>query len=155
MLSKANDMKECKKCKEVMPLTDFYKSKQNSDNLQSYCKECHKRINIQWGRNNPKRKKQLWRNSVYKLEEGWYEQALIKQGFRCLGCHTHQKDLEYALCVDHNHTTDKPRGLLCKPCNSALGFAQDDPDTLRRLADYLDERGSYGNTEETRKTKES
>lgn len=47
------------------------------------------------------------------------------------------------LVIDHNHTTGEIRGVLCSNCNTTLGHSGDDPDTLRRLADYLDERGTY------------
>ncbi len=40
--------------------------------------------------------------------------------------------------VDHSHIDDYVRGMLCKPCNSALGLFKDNPDILRRAADYLD-----------------
>ena len=35
-----NTMKQCTKCKEVKPLTDFYKSKSNKDGYQYCCKDC-------------------------------------------------------------------------------------------------------------------
>ena len=41
---------------------------------------------------------------------------------------------------DHDHITGKFRGWLCNGCNSALGFAYDDPATLRALAEYLEQR---------------
>ena len=47
------------------------------------------------------------------------------------------------LCIDHNHETGEIRGILCGGCNTALGMAGDDPDRLRALATYLDERGNY------------
>lgn len=45
------------------------------------------------------------------------------------------------LTIDHNHRTGAFRGLLCASCNSAIGFAGDDPDRLRILADYLEQGG--------------
>lgn len=42
------------------------------------------------------------------------------------------------LHFDHSHTTGAFRGWLCSGCNSALGMAKDNPDTLRRLANYLE-----------------
>ena len=139
MLSNANAMKECRRCKEVKLLTDFYKNKANKDGLGSYCKPCELRRTKEWKKKNPEAMKAHKRKHLYSISKEWYENKLVKQDYRCAGCHTHQKDLEYSLCVDHCHTTDKPRGLLCKPCNLALGNADDNPDTLRRLAQYAEE----------------
>lgn len=41
------------------------------------------------------------------------------------------------LVIDHDHRTGKVRGLLCSPCNTALGFFRDDPATMDRAAAYL------------------
>lgn len=41
---------------------------------------------------------------------------------------------------DHCHTTGKFRGFICMWCNSALGFAKDNPNILRKLAEYLEQR---------------
>jgi hypothetical protein len=43
-----------------------------------------------------------------------------------------------ALAIDHNHETGAVRGLLCSPCNRAIGLLKDDPATLRNAADYLE-----------------
>ena len=43
------------------------------------------------------------------------------------------------LSVDHNHTTEKIRGLLCSKCNIMLGVALDNPDILISGAKYLKE----------------
>lgn len=46
------------------------------------------------------------------------------------------------LHVDHDHETGKVRDLLDNHCNRLLGAAQDDPDLLRRAAEYI-ERHRY------------
>lgn len=46
------------------------------------------------------------------------------------------------LCVDHNHVTNAVRGLLCVGCNTALGYAKDDPARLRAIADYIERHTS-------------
>ena len=44
-----------------------------------------------------------------------------------------------AVHVDHDHATGTVRGLLCFPCNAAIGHLRDDPQIMRRAAAYLEE----------------
>jgi len=68
---------------------------------------------------------------------------------RCMVCgretplHEMQRDHDHALAVTHGHPHDVGcarcfRALLCRPCNSMLGFASDDPTRLRAGADYVE-----------------
>ena len=41
------------------------------------------------------------------------------------------------LDIDHCHTGGHVRGLLCKACNSGIGFLGDDVDTLKAAIKYL------------------
>lgn len=41
------------------------------------------------------------------------------------------------LAVDHCHTSNKVRGLLCNKCNIILGFCEDNPLVLLEAAEYL------------------
>ena len=43
-----------------------------------------------------------------------------------------------SISVDHDHDTGRIRGVLCDRCNLALGYLRDNPDLLRRAADYLE-----------------
>ena len=43
------------------------------------------------------------------------------------------------LHVDHDHVTGKVRGPLCHRCNGILGWARDDAQLLRNLAEYLED----------------
>ncbi len=38
---------------------------------------------------------------------------------KCAICKNERK-----LCVDHNHNTNEFRGLICKPCNCAIGIRE-------------------------------
>jgi hypothetical protein len=43
------------------------------------------------------------------------------------------------LCVDHSHVTGAVRKLLCKPCNSALGFLEEDPLRAAAMVAYIED----------------
>lgn len=45
------------------------------------------------------------------------------------------------ICYDHCHAGGHFRGWLCNRCNVVLGHIGDDPDLLRKLADYLERGG--------------
>lgn len=47
------------------------------------------------------------------------------------------------LHVDHCHSTGAVRGVLCGPCNVALGHFRDRPELMERAADYV-RRGGFG-----------
>ena len=63
------------------------------------------------------------------------DEALILaelQDHKCAGCGKVRP-----LQIDHDHETGKVRGLLCGPCNRALGLLGDSVDTLERLKQYV------------------
>jgi hypothetical protein len=43
-----------------------------------------------------------------------------------------------SVCIDHNHTTGKIRGLLCSQHNRAIGLLQDNTTYLRNAIAYLE-----------------
>lgn len=59
------------------------------------------------------------------------------QDGRCAGC-TERLRFDRSTHVDHCHETLRVRGLLCSGCNSSLGHAKDNPETLRQLAAYIE-----------------
>lgn len=41
------------------------------------------------------------------------------------------------LCIDHDHSTGRVRGILCARCNIALGMLRDNPVYIDKLKEYL------------------
>ena len=56
---------------------------------------------------------------LYGITVDRYEEMAMEQNGLCLICGKQPK--ENRLCVDHCHTSGDVRGLLCHPCNLALG----------------------------------
>lgn len=73
------------------------------------------------------------RRRKYGLTNEAYQALYAAQSGVCAICYR-----AGILCVDHNHETNKVRGLLCTCCNTALGSLQDSPDRLRAAALYLE-----------------
>lgn len=73
-----------------------------------------------------------------------FEEMKITQRGKCAICGQVQRKVNGVslkvtdLCVDHCHTTNRVRGLLCDHCNRAIGLLQDDPAIIRRAAEYLE-----------------
>ena len=66
-----------------------------------------------------------------------YKQMLRAQSGRCAICRKRQTGRFKHLAVDHDHKTDKVRGLLCGVCNRAIGQLGDDPKIVARAVEYL------------------
>lgn len=62
---------------------------------------------------------------------------LIDQGGACVGCGVVFNE-ETNFVIDHDHTTGKVRGLLCRECNIVLAHWMT-PGKLRKLAKYLED----------------
>lgn len=83
----------------------------------------------------------------YGITIAQYEQLLEAQNGVCPGCLTSPsgpRERDNRLFVDHDHATGEVRGLLCSPCNISIGGLCDDPNRLRRLADYLEHPTTEG-----------
>jgi len=67
-----------------------------------------------------------------------YNDILAEQYGVCAICGAKYSDKKNRrLHVDHDHVTDKVRGLLCSNCNTGLGNFKDNPELLQLAIDYL------------------
>lgn len=64
-------------------------------------------------------RKREWLKKRYKLTLEEYEQLFKQQAFACAICLQSKP-----LCVDHDHTTSRVRGLLCAQCNFKIGWLE-------------------------------
>jgi hypothetical protein len=145
-------MKTCTKCKKDKPITDFSPNQRAKDKHSYRCKKCCSRYSCEkWREKHPTPFKSIY-NSKFNSPEyireknlkAWYGITILeynemhdKQLGCCAICGRHQNTLKKPLFVDHCHTTDKIRGLLCQFCNTMLGHAKDNKETLQKAIDYL------------------
>nr|DAM57109.1 MAG TPA: Recombination endonuclease VII [Caudoviricetes sp.] len=84
----------------------------------------------------------------YQLEKKFhitkdeYFRLLSDQDYKCAICgisldEYRSQGYRDFFSVDHDHKTGAVRGLLCDKCNRALGFFQEDEETLLKAAEYL------------------
>ena len=118
--------KFCRSCGKTKPWAEWSKNKRASDGFQTRCKECASAAG----------RRDHLKNS-YGMTVADLDAMLLAQHGVCAICQTAP-----AAHVDHDHQTEKVRGLLCFRCNAALGQLGDDPLVLRRAARYL-ERGGF------------
>ena len=71
----------------------------------------------------------------FGITEEQYLEMLQRQDGRCAIC---RLKFTVRLHVDHCHETKAIRGLLCEKCNRGLGMFKDNPEALRRAANYLE-----------------
>jgi len=150
------ELKECAKCHWAMPLSEFNTSKITADKLYTWCKLCAKeyrqqyheinkerenRKNKEWRNNNKKKVSGLARTRrlrMYGLTNREYDELLKSQNGKCAICGVPQLESNWSFCVDHNHKTDKIRGLLCFNCNTMLGKVGDSVSILISAVEYLE-----------------
>lgn len=132
----------CTDCRKWRPLVGFSRkaiNKNGSAALHSACGTCNPKRLAAWRRYTAKEKvkrlnayAQLRRN--YGITAAQYQGLFNAQHGRCRICEMKSKQ---RLCVDHDHGTGAIRGLLCKMCNSGLGYFRDDEKLLVSALRYL------------------
>ena len=165
----------CCSCHKEKDTSCFYKNSGRRGGKFGYdrnCKECRsaitKKFHKKLGREEYSRRfKTAHLRINYGITLDQYNEMLKKQNGVCCIC----KGAETYSCpqtkfkgirntgfsVDHNHTTGIIRGLLCRKCNSAIGYFKEDPLIMERAIKYLynklDEQipnGIQGNGRRTR-----
>jgi hypothetical protein len=74
----------------------------------------------------------------YGMTVDQYDAMFKAQNGRCMICkRTEGGGRSGRMVVDHDHATLIVRGLLCSPCNTMLGLANDDQTILASAISYL------------------
>jgi hypothetical protein len=130
-------LKLCPSCMKDLPLIAFPKAFKRPTGRASHCRDCRKSRYPY----KPKAHKIAHLRNRYGLEWEDYLDLYEGQNKVCAICQT-SLVLENDAHVDHCHKTNKVRGLLCFLCNSGIGKLRDNPDLLRRAAEYVEKHGA-------------
>lgn len=75
---------------------------------------------------------------TYGITLAEFDMMFAAQNYRCASCRGSSPMHKRGWVVDHCHTSERIRAILCHMCNTAIGMARDNPETLRAMADYLE-----------------
>jgi hypothetical protein len=151
-------LKTCKKCLTPKEATSefFYSHYNTKDGFDGTCKACRlARMKVahdtdeyraqrkiywkDWRKSNiqeRRAKERVWeRKRRCNLTPEQYDTRIVEQCGCCAICG--EPFYTSTPHADHNHETGEPRGLLCRSCNSLLGYAYENPETLHRAIVYL------------------
>jgi len=144
----------CPGCKLEKERIEFHNNKSRPNGLSCYCKLCTS-INNRQRRGLPEssiRQRSAFIKWKYGISQEEYLKLLKAQDFKCAICKTPHEEVRrpgnlkhdgvsYGLCIDHNHITNKVRGLLCNQCNRALRLFKDNLEFLQNAIEYLNTTG--------------
>lgn len=66
-----------------------------------------------------------------------YDELYKAQRGCCAICSEPEEKFSW-LCIDHDHTTGRIRGLLCPNCNRGIGLLKDSAELLQKAQHYLE-----------------
>jgi hypothetical protein len=95
---------------------------------------------------HPERRRHYQMKFKYNITHMEYEKRLKYQNFRCAICGDAAKEKNgiLVLCIDHDHSSGKVRGLLCETCNYGVGHFKDDTNLLTKAISYLNTSRGIG-----------
>ncbi|MDO3651295.1 endonuclease domain-containing protein [Nocardia mangyaensis] len=118
--SKPVSEKLCKGCNRILSSAMYHKNAGKRSGLCEKCKDCRNTEIVE---------------KRYNLKKGKLAILKHRANNACEIC----KESVELLAVDHCHTTNKVRGLLCSNCNNGLGRFKDNTEYLNNAINYLQE----------------
>ncbi len=149
--------KVCSGCNKLRLLKFYHANAARWDGKSHRCILCerlrNKAINLSqperargysrmWRAGNPHKRLEYELRTVYGITVDQYENMRKVQENLCAICgQSETKKLRgkvVRLAIDHCHTTNKVRGLLCQNCNHGIGMLKDNVSVMRRAIHYLE-----------------
>lgn len=122
--------KWCLACRRDLPMVEFGPSVNSKDGRAGTCRSCENK------------RRTTAKHGLTREQKA----EIARQQGGCLICRRTAPsgkgwvmDHDRSCCSGDKSCAKCRRGILCHWCNSALGYAMDSPELLRRLADYLEQ----------------
>lgn len=139
------NIKKCSTCQVLKSLDSFNKNKTKKDGLNTLCRDCSNKKSKRYYLLNKQmhiKKVAVYKSnhkakviaSRLKINESEVQAILDASNSLCAICHRKTK-----LVVDHCHSSNKVRGLLCNSCNKGLGFFEDNVERLSSAIKYIEQ----------------
>lgn len=123
--------KWCPECAQCKPFSEFPRNRSALNGLGAYCKPCHNKITRAYINSHGGARNYHFRRR-YGITVEHFDAMFAEQNGLCAICREAP-----AAHVDHDHETNRVRGLLCFNCNGALGQFRDRTDLMQRAIAYL------------------
>lgn len=128
-----------------MPRTEAQKKYRKLYLASGHGKAMHQANTLRWRAANRDKvllsyKKHDLKRNYNMTVESW-NTLFESQGRCCAVCkspYPGRKNGQWS--TDHSRKTGEVRGIVCNGCNLALGHVKDDPDRLRMLIQYLEDK---------------
>ena len=121
------ETKVCNKCGKTKSVSSFYKRSDRPSGLQSKCKTCQNKKRPEYYKSHEAMRRK------FNISDSYYIELMARNDCPTCGKVMTKK------CIDHDHKTEKIRGVLCNNCNTSLGLLNDNVDTLKNLFQYLEQ----------------
>lgn len=160
-------VKKCADCQQEKEIDKFHRTSKGQGGRHSYCKICRSRrartlrvsdegvraraklAMLRYRERTPLYRVRAYTRARFGLEpdvvSAFVQAHLAQHGPRCASCGCEcdvvggvKRAGFRRLVVDHCHTTNKLRAMLCDFCNTALGKLGDSSTKVRKLLSYIE-----------------
>ena len=156
--------KECKKCKEIKSLAEFYKDKRHKDGLMSWCKGCHNEVSKIYKLNNKEKYSEYQKEYMKRTDSDHKFRDALRAVYSAKGngtisccycaicgekegCHAHHPFKNYRnklgviyLCLKHHKMVHKYENCVDPILSEKLLY---DSDTVVRIEKSIEFYLSY------------
>ncbi len=143
------ESKVCSACKIEKNGTEFHRRSELRGGFSASCKVCDRRKDRRrYSDHTAKRRDHAWWSGLkwrFGLTKAQWHALMDTQKNKCAICNCdvsrNNVDKKFDACLDHNHTTMKIRGILCRRCNQGIGLLRDSSEIAASAAEYLKRHG--------------